>query len=392
MSIRVSPKTWYLIHKWTSLICTLFMLLLCLTGLPLIFAEEIDHALGRSIELPPLKASEARADLDAIVADAQARKPGHVAQFLVGDAEEPNLWSVRLGESVAAPDASAFYSYDARSGAFLLDYPLAEGFMNIILRLHIDMFAGLPGMLFLGAMGVLLVTSLVSGAIVYGYYMRKLPFGTVRRQRSPRLKWLDLHNLLGIVTLVWFLAVGLTGVVNTLAEPIFSHWQATELAEMLAPYRNQPAHSGTLSVQKAWAAAQQAAPDMSLSFMAFPGNDFAGPNQFVAFMQGTTPLTSKLLLPIMIDASSSQVLETRNLPVYVSALLLSKPLHFGNYGGLPLKILWTLLDGICIAVLISGLYLWLTTRKTLFETRFDQLDSEAKDNLALNPQEQAEWR
>jgi uncharacterized iron-regulated membrane protein len=27
-------KTWAWVHKWSSLVCTVFMLLLCLTGLP----------------------------------------------------------------------------------------------------------------------------------------------------------------------------------------------------------------------------------------------------------------------------------------------------------------------------------------------------------------------
>ncbi|MBS0219683.1 MAG: PepSY domain-containing protein [Proteobacteria bacterium] len=35
-------RSWYGVHKWTSLVCTLFLLLLCLTGLPLIFKAEID--------------------------------------------------------------------------------------------------------------------------------------------------------------------------------------------------------------------------------------------------------------------------------------------------------------------------------------------------------------
>ena len=34
-----SLRRWGFVHKWTSLICTLFMLLLCITGLPLIFHE-----------------------------------------------------------------------------------------------------------------------------------------------------------------------------------------------------------------------------------------------------------------------------------------------------------------------------------------------------------------
>ncbi|WP_082512514.1 PepSY domain-containing protein [Afipia sp. Root123D2] len=33
------------------------------------------------------------------------------------------------------------------------------------------------------------------------------------------------------------------------------------------------------------------------------------------------------------------------------------PLHFGDYGGLPMKIIWVLLDLVSIAILGSGFYL-----------------------------------
>ena len=39
-------RRWSAVHTWTSLICTLFLLLLAVTGLPLIFHHEIDHLLG----------------------------------------------------------------------------------------------------------------------------------------------------------------------------------------------------------------------------------------------------------------------------------------------------------------------------------------------------------
>jgi uncharacterized iron-regulated membrane protein len=53
-----------------------------------------------------------------------------------------------------------------------------------------------------------------------------------------------------------------------------------------------------------------------------------------------------------------------DLPWYLTALLISQPLHFGDYGGLPMQILWALLDVITIVVLGSGLYLWIARRKT----------------------------
>jgi uncharacterized iron-regulated membrane protein len=46
----------------------------------------------------------------------------------------------------------------------------------------------------------------------------------------------------------------------------------------------------------------------------------------------------------------------------MNALLLSQPLHFGDYGGVPMQWLWAALDVLTIIVLGSGLYLWLGKR------------------------------
>ncbi len=106
-----------------------------------------------------------------------------------------------------------------------------------------------------------------------------------------------------------------------------------------------------------------------MSFIAFPGTDFAGAHHYAVFMRGVTPLTAKLLKPVLIDAQNYAVTDTRELPWYVTALLLSQPLHFGDYGGLPLKILWALLDLVAIVILGSGLYLWIKRRHVRLAAR-----------------------
>ena len=53
------PRTiriWSKVHTWTSLISTVFLLLLCITGLPLIFHHEIDHLLYEEVEPAKLPA------------------------------------------------------------------------------------------------------------------------------------------------------------------------------------------------------------------------------------------------------------------------------------------------------------------------------------------------
>jgi uncharacterized iron-regulated membrane protein len=86
-------------------------------------------------------------------------------------------------------------------------------------------------------------------------------------------------------------------------------------------------------------------------------------------VRGETALTSKLLKPVLVDAESGQVTDVRDLPWYLTALLVSQPLHFGDYAGLPLKIIWALLDIITIVVLGSGLYLWWAKRRVVVHAR-----------------------
>ena len=69
---------------------------------------------------------------------------------------------------------------DAHTGAYL-DAPDVTGrFTYIMLKLHADMFAGLPGKLFLGLMEILFCVAIISGIVVYAPSMRKLDFGAYR--------------------------------------------------------------------------------------------------------------------------------------------------------------------------------------------------------------------
>jgi uncharacterized iron-regulated membrane protein len=360
MLSATSIRRWSWVHKWSSLVCTVFMLLLCITGLPLIFHHEIGHLLGTEVEAPAMPADTPRASLDRVIATARALHPERVVQFVSQPEDDNGLWFVTLTPTPDPTDDFKSVAVDARTAAVLAQPKFDEGFMYVMFKLHVDLFAGLPGKLFLGFMGLLMLVAIVSGVVLYAPFMRKLDFGTVRRARQPRLKWLDLHNLLGIVTLVWAFTVGATGMINTWADLIIKYWQHDQLSTLLAPYKGQPpvppAERGSL--QAALDAALAAAPGNKLSFIAFPGTAFSSPHHNTVFLRGNTALTSRLLTPVLVDARNGAVTAKPDLPWYLTALLVSQPLHFGDYGGLPMQILWALLDIATIIVLGSGLYLW----------------------------------
>jgi uncharacterized iron-regulated membrane protein len=355
-------RGWAWAHKWASLICTAFMLLLCITGLPLIFHHEIDHLLGNAIEAPPMPAGTPRADLDQVVAAAQALHPAKVPVFGSLDDHDGNIWYITLADSPTTEDGENV-AVDARTAAVLAQPDFESGFIYVMFKLHVDMFAGLPGKWFLGLMGLLLCTAIVSGVVLYAPFMRKLAFGTVRRQRSTRIKWLDLHNLLGVVTVAWALAVGFTGALNTVNDLVLYYWQNDQLADMISPYKDRPVLKELGSLEQSTRAAEALEPNMAISLIAFPGTAFASPQHYAFFMKGTEPLTARLLKPVLVDAQTTLVTESRELPLYAKAMLLSQPLHFGDYAGMPLQIFWALLDVITIIVLWSGLVLWWRKRR-----------------------------
>ncbi|HEY4135724.1 MAG TPA: PepSY-associated TM helix domain-containing protein [Alphaproteobacteria bacterium] len=368
-----SLRAWFWVHKWTSLISTAFLLLLCLTGLPLIFSAEIDQALDADVL--PAAGAAATADIDGMVARALAAQPGQLPISLAFLADQPAV-VVQTGETLQTPfPAQRRQVFDARTGQpVALTPPKSSGFVYWTLELHKGLLIDLPGTLFLGVIGLLFLVAIVSGVVLYAPFMRKFAFGMVRKERRARTLWLDLHNLLGIATLLWLLVVGGTGVINTLHDPIAAQVR-DGIVRMVASYRDAPAPKRLASLDAVLAAAREAAPGMTVASLFFPGVPFSTPHHFGVYLRGDTPVTSRMLTAVLVDAETGQVTDRPEMPWYAKALFVSQPLHFGDYGGMVLKIVWAVFDLVAIVVLGSGLYLWWSRRKAPLAAQLAEIES-----------------
>ncbi|WP_237045946.1 PepSY-associated TM helix domain-containing protein [Aquipseudomonas alcaligenes] len=366
-------RRWSVVHTWTSLICTLFLFLLALTGLPLIFHHELEHLLGEAPELREMAPGTAHLDLQQLVKAGERHRPGEVVQYLGWEEDEPNgVVTIMAATAGTEPNSSHTFMLDARTGE-AVEMPAANGgFMMLMLRLHVDLFAGLPGKLLLAFMGILFVVAIISGVVLYAPFMRKLRFAEVR-DKSTRLRWLDLHNLIGIVTLTWALTVGVTGVISACADLLIEAWRGDTLAAMVEPYRDAPPLTERAPASRLLEIARAAAPGMRPDFIAFPGTRFSSEHHYAVFMVGSSHLTSHLWTPVLIDARTLQVTAVGTRPWYMDALAMSQPLHFGDYGGRPMQILWAVLDVLTLIVLGSGLYLWWVRRRAPRATLRDEV-------------------
>jgi uncharacterized iron-regulated membrane protein len=368
---RAALRRWFWVHKWTSLVCTAFLLVVCITGMPLVVRDEISNWLDDGLPYASVPTGTPNVSLDRLADISRQMYPGQIIISMFSDDNEPKIvvFMAPSWQSFKANRKSAHWiKFDAHTAQVLRQSkPFGQDgltFLGLMLQLHRDMFAGLAGELFMGLMALLFVVAIVSGVAVYGPFMRKLDFGTVRADRSARLKWLDLHNLFGVVMLAWTLVVGATGFINELSTPLFALWQQTDVKAMLDPMRGKPVPevAELASPQAVFDTAKAGLPDMTMTTVVFPGSPFGSSFHYLVWGKGQQPLTSSLFSPVLIDARSGALVSVVKMPWYLRVLEVSRPLHFGDYGGMPLKIIWILLDLVTIAVLGSGLYLWISRR------------------------------
>jgi len=138
-----------------------------------------------------------------------------------------------------------------------------------------------------------------------------------------------------------------------------NYWKNDQLAQMVALYKGKPVPDRLGSLEAAWQTARKTEPGMAVRFIAFPGTSFSSPHHYAFFMRGNEAFSKRILKPVLIDAVTAELTDSRDMPWYYYILKVSQPLHFGDCVGRQMQILWALLYIISILVLGRGLYLWL---------------------------------
>lgn len=354
------------LHRWSSLIATPFFFVLCVTGTILIFHHEIEKLLGT---LPEVEASAdaARSPIAPMVRVAEAQSPERKPMWLFFDPDAPERVAVGMGPQGAVKfDEVHPAFFNACTGEYLKSVDFSKTLTGFMLTLHANWFLDLPGQLFGGVIALLVLLSLLSGLVVYAPYVKRIAFGAVRGRPGSRLKQLDLHNLIGVVVLGWAFVVSLTGVFLALASIAIQVWANTELKEMVAktPPASAAAASGPASIDAVIATAQNALPHRELRFITFPGTELSGDRHYTALLYGKSGYDDKLFEIVMIEAATGKVTDIRAAPWYVKVIMLSEPLHFGDYGGLPLQLLWFACTWLTMFIVGNGAWLWWTRRRT----------------------------
>lgn len=372
LNIQEKKKTsrWYKanlwIHRWVSLIVALPFAILCITGLILIFHEEIDHLLGSAPKVEQIDGQQSRPLIDSLIVAQQTYPKEQIISTTIDPEHLPGMLIIGMAkEGAGFNDARWLYADIAQ--AKLVDQPdFDKTFTGFLLELHAQWFLGIIGEIIGALIALLVLLSLISGVVVYAPYIRKFLFGIIRFRKGKRLLQLDLHNLIGSMVLGWAFIVTLTGVLLGLGTVAIGLWQMTELSQLQQQYQhNSVQQLPPANIDQIYASAAQAAQDWQPTIVLFPGTEYSTQQHYMVLMEGTQAFDKNMLQLALIDANTFQVAEVLQLPVYLKAILVSQPLHYGDYGGMPLKILWSICTLFTLFITINGAWLWWAKRKKI---------------------------
>lgn len=351
------------VHRWCSVFVSLNFMVLSLTGLVLVFHEEIDAALG----VMPKGTQVAEGELVSVgraVDIARDATPGLTALYAFKQDESPGTLFVAFAEGSERTRSSKTVTVDRSHGGSLLSkHDLDKAFTVTVLEIHAELFAGVPGRLVLGVIGLAIMTALGTGLLIYGPTMRRFSFGMLRRELSRRTLLADLHKLAGAAAFGWNFVVASTGTLLCFSGLLLQVYAASELSSMGKPYAGDPTVTDVSTVDAAILNAEASMPGRTWTTVALPGTDLSSPRHYSIFLRGGQGIEQHMFGLAMVDAKEPTKVTPKVAPWWIKAVLLSEPLHFGNYGGLPLKIVWSLFTVVTLGLSVSGVWVFFLGRK-----------------------------
>jgi uncharacterized iron-regulated membrane protein len=334
-------RTIYKWHHWTGLLAGLFLLLMSITGSILVFTDEMEGASDQPFK--EFSNPSGNYYYDSSFALIRQKYPDY---------------EVRLYGQPRKNEALVYELRGRISSKKVFVNPTKPQIINAIdgesqlhrrlLLFHYTFFAGKTGKIFVVVFGVLFLLSVITGFIIY----RKAIWKTIRfksafRYNTKSAFYSSLHRHIGVWTLLFNLLIIASGL--ALSIPIAQNAIKTSDSK---PSINTNVIFSLDSVVKR---VTRSNPDFEIHLLRIPAysnmvkisgrykNDPAVYGDYASYflINGISKRTQK-----------KQVM--RQLPLPEKLMLMAAPFHFGNYGGILLKIFYCLF-GIMPAILsITG--------------------------------------
>lgn len=363
---KSKSKLWFLVHSWLALPIWFFVLIVCFTGMLAVVSQELVWLAN-----PDVRASKPDDNAERLTFQ-QVLDALHQAEpdMAVNTLSQPDGSHFALTARVTYPDGSSPMLYvNPYTGVIQGKMP-DFNFEAFTRALHgwwlVPFTNGFSwGWYMVSLLGLPMLASLVTGLVVYKKFWKGF-FKPLRTGHGPRIFWGDLHRLAGVWS-IWFIAViSITSIWFLIRAILFDN-QITISSEPIVPVIAREQVPQTLDgspapridLDEAARIAGLAIPSLDITSVSLPATAYS---HIEMGGRGWYPLMfqSASVNPYTRQVDSQFLLSDRSALEFVTESM--RPLHTGDFGGLPVKLIWFFFGLVLTLMVFSGLLIW--TKRT----------------------------
>lgn len=364
-------RLWLLIHGWLALPIWAYLFFICVTGTIATISHELIWLADSSVRASRPAGIEERLGADALVAKVMEQRPDNHLVNVVWPVEKHFAPTVTVSDPEGRRATLYVNPYDGQ----IQGQASTVGFRYFIRALHGWLFmpwtSGYSwGWYAVTILGIPMLGSLVTGILVYKKFWRAYLNPRLRLNKGARIFWGDFHRLAGIwslpfvaiigVTATWFL---LEGILSDNGVTLSTSGIPTVLSREVLPEVMHRSDLPPVSLDALIATARDANPGMKIDSIFMPSNAFA---PVELFGRDGIPLFFE---SAQISPYDGQIVKLRTLSDYTATEMVTTsmyPLHFGDFMGVWLKVIYFLFGVLLSMMILSGMLIW--TKRTARET------------------------
>ena len=336
------------IHKWLGLIAGIFILLMGLTGSALVFDDEIERLIHQDVIYQP--DSDQAVSVDKAYSSIIEKHPNRDVRF-THIPEEANR---AIEAEIRQPDNRRYLYIHPATGEILRDLDSYDTFSYWMLKLHYTLHSGFWGEVMILIAGLIFIGSLITGFWFYRKALwRVLTFKIRPRFRDLKSGSSELHRTVGVWALIANLLLAVTGTV-IIVIIVMTNAKKSGPDPLPQPPPVEASIDGLMTQVK------NTYPGFDPSYISMPRQE-GGQITFYGHMNTDWPIHYRFSNYVQFDPATGSQINSffiRNKPLTTHLLSVTYPLHFGNWGGIAIKILYCLF-GLAPAVLsITGFIIW----------------------------------
>lgn len=346
--MRKRVKKVFPVHHWIGLIAGILLLISSITGSVLVFHHDIDHISFWT---------ETRLDQPAdklIIDNSFHRIRQSHSDYDIRVPNFPEKPDQALKYELRKSEARKWIFVHPETGETLAQVERAdERLVHVLLELHYMLLSGTVGKVLVLFLGTALMVLSITGFMLYRKSIFKvLTFRQGISLKSKRSFFSSIHRIVGVWGLVFNFFISITGsyIAFTIVQAALSSDGGLRIESPPVP----------ASIDAILEQVKEEYPAFNIHYLLFPKTR-DGKFTILGRLESDPAFYGRNYSNIQADIRTGKVVSTgflRDMPWHRRAITILKPLHFGDYAGLGIKVLYCLFGLMPGILSISGFLIW----------------------------------